>query len=66
MPVSTPEDTILQKPVWSRMSGGSDRQRLDARRVMEVQRPGLDIPYLREWASRLGVEADLDALGSSR
>ena len=62
MPVSTPEDTILQKLVWSRMSGGSDRQRLDARRVMEVQRPRLDITYLREWALRLGVEADLDAL----
>ncbi len=32
--------------------------------IQVVQRPRLDIPYLREWAARLGVEADLDALDS--
>ncbi len=62
MPVSTPEDTILQKLVWSRLSGGSERQRMDARRVLEVQGPRLDMKYLREWASRLGIAADFDSL----
>ena len=54
--VSAPEDTILSKLRWAKLSGGSDRQFTDALRVFEVQRPNLDLNYLARWVSQLGVE----------
>jgi hypothetical protein len=54
--VSSPEDTILAKLRWSRMSGGSEKSFIDALRVFEVQSDGLDRAYLEDWAHRLGVE----------
>jgi len=56
--VSAPEDTILMKLRWSRESGGSEKQRLDALRVYEVQAGALDHEYLDLWATRLEI-ADL-------
>jgi hypothetical protein len=53
--VSAPEDTILMKLRWSRESGGSEKQRLDALRVYEVQAGVLDEEYLDRWAVWLGV-----------
>ena len=52
---SAPEDTILQKLKWAELSGGSEKQFTDALRVYELQRPMLDLPYLNDWAARLGV-----------
>jgi hypothetical protein len=54
--VSAPEDTILAKLRWSRLSGGSEKQMTDALRVFEVQRGSLDLDYLNRWASQLGVD----------
>ncbi len=53
--VSAPEDTILMKLRWSKESGGSEKQFVDALRVFEVQAGDLDAQYLRDWAARLGV-----------
>ena len=54
--LSSPEDTILAKLRWARMSGGSEKQCTDALRVYEVQYPGLDLDYLQQWAISLEVE----------
>ncbi len=56
-PVSAPEDTILMKLRWAELSGGSQKQFTDALRVYEVQQGVLDLDYLNEWASRLGIDA---------
>ena len=56
MQVSTPEDTILAKLRWAKLSGGSEKQFTDALRVYEVQYGKLDINYLNRWAKKLGVE----------
>jgi hypothetical protein len=56
--VSAPEDTILAKLRWAKLSGGSEKQFTDALRVYELQRPQLDLPYVSEWAARLGVEEE--------
>jgi hypothetical protein len=56
MNVSAPEDTILVKLRWAKLSGGSEKQVTDALRVYEVQRAKLDQAYLTEWARRLGVD----------
>jgi hypothetical protein len=54
--VSAPEDTILAKLRWSKLSGGSDKQLKDAMHVYEVQGANLDRDYLDHWAKQLGVE----------
>jgi len=54
--VSAPEDTILIKLHWAKLSGGSEKQFTDALRVFEVQGSSLDLDYLNLWAKQLGVE----------
>lgn len=56
--VSRPEDTILQKLKWVRTTGGSEKSYVDALRVYEVQHGSLDLNYMEEWVTQLGV-ADL-------
>ncbi|MEO8497754.1 MAG: hypothetical protein ABI614_22030 [Planctomycetota bacterium] len=56
--ITTPEDTILAKLRWSKLSGGSEKQFADALRVYEVQRSALDVEYIAKWATQLDV-ADL-------
>jgi len=53
--VSTPEDTILAKLRWAKLSGGSEKQFTDALRVYEVQYGKLDIDYLEHWVKKLNV-----------
>lgn len=53
--VSSPEDTILMKLHGSELSGGSEKQFTDALRVFEVQQGRLDLAYMDEWASKLGI-----------
>ncbi len=57
--VSSPEDTILSKLVWSKM-GESERQFRDALGVFIIQKENLDIQYLNLWAKRLNVEKLLE------
>ena len=54
--VSAPEDTILAKLRWAKLSGGSEKQLTDSLRIYEVQGSRLDLAYLDHWASVLGVE----------
>lgn len=60
--VSSPEDTILVKLWWAKLSGGSEKQFTDALRVYEVQFGKLDQEYLRRWAAELSVAPMLDRL----
>ena len=51
--VSSPEDTILMKLLWSKQSGGSEKQLFDAAKVYEFQQEVLDTNYLEAWISKL-------------
>ena len=53
--VSSPEDTILMKLKWAKLSGGSEKQFKDCIRIYEVQFGSLDQAYLDSWAKRLTV-----------
>jgi hypothetical protein len=53
--ISSPEDTILAKLRWAKLSGGSEKQFTDALRVYEVQYGKLDIDYLEQWVKKLNV-----------
>lgn len=56
--VPTPEDTIIMKLRWARISGGSEKQFLDAIRVYEVQYGELDLEYLETWITQLDLTED--------
>jgi len=61
--VATAEDTILSKLVWYRLGGEqSDQQWNDLRGVRAVQGSSLDLAYLRQWATHLGVQDLLERL----
>ncbi len=55
MKISKPEDTILAKLRWAKLSGGSEKQFTDALRVYEVQFGILDLNYLQNWVNQLQV-----------
>jgi hypothetical protein len=55
--ISTPEDTILAKLRWARLSGGSEKHFTDALRVYELQSGRLDMDYLNLWAKKLDVQS---------
>lgn len=53
---ATPEDIILNKLEWYKKSGEVlDRQWSDVLGVMKVQGSELDMPYLKQWAKKLGI-----------
>lgn len=56
MKVSTPEDTILSKLWWVKLSGGSEKHFYDALHVYEVQFGKLDTDYLSTWSKELEVD----------
>lgn len=60
--VPTPEDTIIMKLRWGKISGGSEKQFQDAVRVYEVQYGKLDLDYIEAWISRLDLSDDWNRL----
>lgn len=63
--VSRPEDTILAKLRWAKLSGGSEKQMTDARRVFEVQGDLLDLAYISKWVTLLQVDEEWKELQKS-
>jgi predicted nucleotidyltransferase len=49
--ISTPEDLIILKLLSSR-----PQDRLDAKKVLEIQKEHLDRKYMQKWAERLGID----------
>ena len=60
--LSTPEDTILAKLRWGKLSGGSEKHSTDALRVYELQYPTLDSDYLERWVEALDVRDEWQRL----
>jgi len=57
----SPEDTILQKLLWFKMTAReSQKQWRDILGVLKLQGKALDFDYLREWGERLAVLVDLE------
>ena len=61
LPFASPEDIILTKLEWNRITP-SERQLRDALNVVIAQWPTLDQTYLRKWAPLLGVKDYLEEL----
>jgi len=56
MKISAPEDTILMKLRWAKLSGGSEKQFTDALRVYEVQYGKLNLSYMEAWSQALHIK----------
>jgi hypothetical protein len=54
--ITAPEDTIVQKLLWSKLSGGSKKQYEDALSIFELQCGNLDIEYMDYWSKELDIE----------
>ena len=58
---SSPEDTILQKLLWYRMTEqGSEKQWRDILGILKLQQSVLDFIYIQEWADILKLSVDLE------
>ena len=60
--ISAPEDTIIAKLNWSKMSGGSKKQLLDALRVFEMQFDLIDQDYLHSWVKKMNLRKEWNEL----
>jgi len=61
--VSSPEDVILHKLLFFR-EGGSEKHLRDIASILKISGSRLDGRYLDDWALRLGVVADWQAIKS--
>lgn len=59
VPVCSAEDIILQKLMWSRDAGGSERQWRDAVGVVQVRGGALDRAYIDAQAATLGLASEV-------
>ncbi|MGK7933931.1 MAG: hypothetical protein AB4041_21215 [Microcystaceae cyanobacterium] len=58
--VSTPEDAILQKIIWYKMTNQSDKQWRDILGIIKLQDSKLDRVYLQKWAAELNLLPELN------
>jgi hypothetical protein len=56
--VATPEDVVVSKLEWCRMSGGSQQQLNDVGGVLAAVGSGLDLAYIEEWVEKLKLQAE--------
>ncbi|MEM9068076.1 MAG: hypothetical protein AAGE52_06195 [Myxococcota bacterium] len=56
--VASPEDVVLTKLEWSRLSGGSERQRRDIVGILDSLGDKLDLAYIESWLDELHVRAE--------
>ncbi len=56
--IATPEDTIIAKLEWSRLSGGSERQRRDVAGIVATMGESLDVGYVTRWVADLGLDEE--------
>ena len=59
--VASPEDTIVAKLEWSKLGGGSQRQRRDVAGIVATVGPALDQAYIEQWVRDLELSEEWDA-----
>ena len=49
--ISSPEDLIILK-----LLSGREQDRLDAEKIIKIQKENLDMEYMKKWVQQLGIE----------
>lgn len=62
--VASPEDTIVAKLEWSKLSGGSQRQRRDVAGIVATVGVALDRAYLERWVRDLDLTEEWAAIST--
>jgi len=63
--VASPEDTIVAKLEWSKLAGGSQRQRRDVAGIVATVGDGLDRGYIEGWVRELDLADEWEAAKAS-
>lgn len=53
--VASPEDTIVAKLEWSKLAGGSERQRRDVAGIVQTMGDALDLAHIERWVEALDL-----------
>lgn len=61
--VISPEDLIISKLIWSKSSGGSERQLKDCESIWRLNQNELDLNYMKKWVKILKIEDEFAKLG---
>jgi hypothetical protein len=64
--VASAEDTIIAKLEWSKLSGGSERQRRDVDGILATMGGDLDRTYVERWVGELGLDAEWQTVLGAR
>jgi hypothetical protein len=59
--VASPEDTIVAKLEWSKLAGGSQRQRRDVAGIIATVGAALDRTYIERWLRDLDLADEWEA-----
>lgn len=59
--VASPEDVLIAKLRWAKMSG-SERQLQDASGIVSMQSSNLDYTYINRWVAELGLRSQWQAV----
>jgi hypothetical protein len=59
--IASAEDTIVAKLEWSKLSGGSERQRRDVAGILATMKDELDRDYIERWVRDLEIELEWKA-----
>lgn len=60
--VIAPEDLIISKLLWSKISGGSERQIKDCESIYKLNIDDLDLKYIEKWAATLKIKEDFNVI----
>lgn len=54
--VTSAEDTIISKLLWSKKCGGSIKHYTDALKVFEIMKEKIDMNYIKIWVEKLNIQ----------
>jgi hypothetical protein len=63
--VISPEDLIISKMLWSKSSGGSERQAKDCESIYLLNKDRLDMKYMQKWIQYFNLNADFQKIAES-
>lgn len=58
----SPEDLIVSKLIWSKNSGGSEKQIKDCESIWKINQENIDAKYIKQWVDVLAIRDEFNKL----